>query len=121
MSTTILYVDDEAINLMMFTYNFKARYNVLTGSSGEVGLKILKENPLVRVVISDMRMPGMDGIEFITRAKLHHPEVSYFILTGFDITEEIAKAIESNLINKYFRKPFDFNEVDSAIRASLGQ
>ena len=59
---TILYVDDEDVNLMLFELNFKKKFNVLTALNGEKGLEILKDNNNVEVVISDMKMPGMNGI-----------------------------------------------------------
>jgi two-component system, response regulator, stage 0 sporulation protein F len=120
MSTTItvLYVDDEPINLTLFTLNFKSKYTVVTANDGYSGLQKLKEIPEVSVVISDMKMPGMNGIEFIKLAKAEFPNITFFILTGFDITEEISRALEMGLINKYFRKPFNIREIDRAISES---
>ncbi len=112
---TLLYVDDEPINLKLFALNFKNKFNVLTAESGAEGYELLKKNPQTSVVISDMKMPGMNGIEFIRLAKKDFPEISYFILTGFDITEEIADALNERLIHKYFRKPFNMKEIESSI------
>lgn len=117
---SVLYVDDEPINLKLFELNFRSKYNILTASDGFEGLEVLKNNPGIKVVISDMRMPRMNGIEFITTAKKSFPHISYYILTGFDITDEINEAIEKKLINKYFRKPFNFKEIDSAISDAVG-
>ncbi|HCX99748.1 MAG TPA: two-component system response regulator, partial [Bacteroidales bacterium] len=61
---SVLYVDDEPINLRLFELNFKNAFNVTTALSGFDGLEILKNNPDIPVVVSDMRMPKMDGIEF---------------------------------------------------------
>ena len=116
---TILYVDDEPINLKLFALNFKNKFVVLTAESGTEGYELLKKNPHTAVVISDMKMPGMNGIEFIKLAKKEFPEISYFILTGFDITEEIADALNERLIHKYFRKPFNMKEIESAITEIL--
>jgi response regulator RpfG family c-di-GMP phosphodiesterase len=112
---SILYVDDEPINLMLFSLNFKSKYNIITALSGMEGLTKLKENSAVSIVISDMRMPGMNGIEFIRRAKKEFPSIKYYILTGFDITEEIAEALSQKLICKYFNKPFNIEEIDKSI------
>jgi len=112
---TLLYVDDEPINLKLFALNFKNKFNVLTAESGAEGYELLKKNPETSVVISDMKMPGMNGIEFIRLAKKDFPEISYFILTGFDITEEIADALNERLIHKYFRKPFNMKDIESSI------
>lgn len=117
--TTLLYVDDEPINLRIFAINFKKKFAVITAESGYDGLELLKLHPEITVVISDMKMPGMDGIEFIKLAKKDFPHISFFILTGFDITQEIAEALEKGLINKYFRKPFDMKEVEISIQEAL--
>jgi len=118
-NATLLYVDDEPINLTVFELNFKKKYKVITASSGKEGLLRLEENRDIIIVISDMKMPGMDGIEFIRKAKENFDSITYFILTGFDITEEISKALDENIIQKYFRKPFNVKEIDSTIAKIL--
>lgn len=112
---TLLYVDDEPLNLKLFALNFKKKFNVLTAESGAEGLDQLKVNPQTTVVISDMKMPSMCGIEFIKLAKKDFPNITYYILTGFDITEEIADALNERLIHKYFRKPFNMKEIEASI------
>lgn len=112
---TILYVDDEEINLMLFQINFKEKYNVIGTDSVSEGFKLLKKHPEISVVISDMRMPDMNGIQFIRKAKKKYPKICYFILTGYDITDEIAEALKTKLINFYFKKPFNMKEIDSSI------
>jgi CheY-like chemotaxis protein len=111
----LLYVDDEPINLRLFTINFSGKFQVLTAGSGFEGLTLLKTNPQVAVVISDMKMPGMNGVEFIRKAKLEYPYISFFILTGFDITEEISLALREGIIHRYFRKPFNIREIETAV------
>ncbi len=118
-TTTLLYVDDEPMNVKLFQINFRKKYNVITAESGEEGLEKLKENPETSVVISDMKMPGMNGIEFIKLARQDFPDISYYILTGFDITEEIADALNERIIHKYFRKPFNMKEIELAITEVL--
>jgi len=111
----ILYVDDEKINLKLLELNFRGKFEVLTAEDGFSGIKKLDENPDVPVIISDMKMPGMDGLEFIRKAKEKHPDKKYYILTGFDITDEIQESLRTGLIVKYFRKPFNKNEIEAAI------
>jgi response regulator RpfG family c-di-GMP phosphodiesterase len=117
---TILYVDDEDINLFLFERSFQSIYTILTASSGEEGLKKLEEKPNdIIVVISDMRMPGMDGIEFIRKAKAIHKNIAYFILTAFDYSEEINDALKENLINKFFTKPFDIEQIKKSVEIAV--
>ena len=114
---TILYVDDEEINLFLFQHQFKAKYNVLVASSPLQGLEILQNNSDdIIVVISDMRMPKMNGLEFISQAKEKYNKLFYFILTAFDYDDDINAALEEKLIHKFFSKPFDFDEIDKAIQ-----
>ncbi|MDD2564444.1 MAG: response regulator [Salinivirgaceae bacterium] len=109
--TKILYVDDELINLQLFDLNFNKSYNVLMADNGFTGLEMLESNTNISVVISDMKMPNMNGLEFIKRAKEKHPQKRYCIMTGFDMTDEIREALVNGLIVKYFRKPYNKNEI----------
>ena len=113
--TTILYVDDEEINLLLFEINMKAKFNILTAKSGTKGLIQIKENSDICVVISDMKMPEMNGLEFIKQAKKNNPNIHYFILTGFHINNEIEKALKEKLIINYFSKPLDINDITTTI------
>ena len=116
----ILYVDDEIINLQLFEINFSDKYHVLKAESGIQGLEVLENNQNILVVISDMKMPIMNGIEFITKAKEKFPDIKFYILTGFEITEEIQVALKKKLILKYFRKPFDMDEINSSLEEAIG-
>jgi two-component system response regulator (stage 0 sporulation protein F) len=116
---TILYIDDEPINLMLFDINFKRDYNVITAATGNEGLEKLRSFHNIKVVVSDMNMPGMNGIEFIIKAKADHPQNIYYILTGYDITKEIADALNDKIILNYFRKPFNIKEIKASIEKDL--
>jgi two-component system response regulator (stage 0 sporulation protein F) len=112
---TILYIDDEPINIMVFKELFSSTYNVVTATSGLEGIGILRAKNDITVVISDMKMPNMNGLEFIKKAKIEYPQIAYFILSGYNITEEIADALNSKLILKYFCKPLNVREIRDSI------
>ncbi|MFZ9046461.1 MAG: response regulator [Cyclobacteriaceae bacterium] len=113
---SLLYVDDEPANLFLFEASFQSSFKVHTASSGSEGLAILDDHMNdIMVVITDMRMPKMNGIEFVREAKSKHKDAAYFILTGFDFNADIEEAIEEGLIIKYFTKPFDQNLIRSYI------
>lgn len=115
----ILYVDDEIINTMLFKIMFLQRYDVEEAESGFKGLEVLKEKPDIMVVISDMKMPLMNGIEFITKAKSLYPDKYFCILTGYEITAEIQESLSKGLIFKSFLKPFKMDEIISAIEEEI--
>lgn len=113
--TVILYVDDEPINLMLFEKVFEKTHTIITAKSGYEGLDKLSNNSTISIIISDMRMPSMNGIEFIRKAKKEFPTIKCYILTGCDIVEEIKDALDEKLILKYFSKPFNMQEIENAI------
>jgi two-component system response regulator (stage 0 sporulation protein F) len=113
---TILYVDDEQINIIVFEGIFRKKYKVITAISPFEGLDKLKyHKDDIIVVISDMKMPGMNGIEFIRKAREQFDNIAYFILSGFDFNDEIMEALDKKLIYKFLRKPFDFDEIITSI------
>lgn len=117
---TILYVDDEESNLFVFEKMFETKYKVLTAHSGKEGLEQLEGHSTdIIVVISDMRMPLMNGVEFIRKAKDTYTNIAYFILTGFDFNDEIEEALKSHLIHKFFTKPFEMKEIELAISEAI--
>ena len=121
----ILYVDDEEPNLFLFEVTFEEKYQVITSSSGKEGLeKLAGAHNKIIVVISDMRMPEMNGVEFIRRARERYDNIGYFILTGYDYNQEIDSAIKEGVVHKFFTKPFDQKEIEAAIdefRSSFNQ
>ncbi len=113
---TILYVDDEEMNLFIFEASFKRNYQVLTAASGKEGLDKLQEayNDII-VVISDMNMPEMNGVKFIKEARKNFEKVGYFILTGYGFNHEIERALKENVVHKFFTKPFEPDQIEAAI------
>ncbi|PJZ45604.1 response regulator [Leptospira brenneri] len=113
----LLYVDDEILNLYLFRDYFKNDFDVIVAQSGEEAIEELQENEDIQFVISDMRMPEMTGLEFITKAKAIRPNIVYCILTGYDLTPEIQTAIIEKRVARYFSKPFDPTEIGSFLSA----
>ena len=111
---TILYVDDEENNLFSFKAAFRRDYNILTAISGEEGIELLRNNP-VNLIITDQRMPGMTGIEFLENVIPEYPDVIRMILTGFSDVEAIINAINTGRVYRYITKPWDENELRMTI------
>lgn len=113
---TVLYLDDEKDNLFIFEANFNEIFHVITSTSPTTALEKLDTHyDDIIAVISDMRMPTMNGVEFIKKAKSQYNKVFYYILTGFGQNDEIEEAISNHLIHKCFTKPFDAEEIESTI------
>ena len=103
----ILYVDDESINLRLFKISFKDNCDITTSQSGEEGLKLLKEQNRYDIIISDQRMPGMSGTEFMIEAKKFLPQSKYILLTGYTDIEALEKAINEVGLWQYVKKPWE--------------
>ncbi|MEO9806405.1 MAG: response regulator [Reichenbachiella sp.] len=117
MNTTVLYVDDEDIPRLIFEKSFESKYSILVAGSGQEALdKIAELEDEFIVVISDMRMPEMNGLEFIIEARDQYKNMACFILTSLDQDDELEQAINDNLIEKVFNKPLNVAEIDEAIK-----
>lgn len=111
MRKRILYVDDEKMNLLLFEANLKDKFEIVTAEGAIEALKIIEEKNNFEVVISDMKMPLMNGVEFIKNAKLKLQNARYYILTGYGMTDEIKNALNNNLILKKLDKPLNISEI----------
>lgn len=115
----ILYVDDEPMNLELFEMNFSPLYEVFTSTNGYLGLEILKENPDITGVISDLKMPLINGFEFLERVKENFPEMKCFLMSGYDLNDQIANALKTGLILTHFIKPFDLAKIKTTLEKHL--
>ncbi len=104
---TILFVDDELPILKSLNRLFMdTEYEVLTAGSGEEALEILADEK-VDIVITDMRMPVMDGYQLLEKIKERHPNVLRIILSGYSEKNTILAALQKNLAKLYILKPWD--------------
>ncbi|OFX26527.1 MAG: hypothetical protein A2041_09495 [Bacteroidetes bacterium GWA2_31_9b] len=115
----ILYIDDQKINLLLFTEVFKDEYFIFEATSGAEGLEILKSEH-VDLIISDQAMPQMTGVEFFEKALLIDPGPNRILLTAFKDLNALAEAINRAKIFRYVNKPWNKvdlqNIMDSAIQ-----
>ncbi|MEK8034043.1 HD domain-containing phosphohydrolase [Ideonella sp. DXS29W] len=118
---TILLVDDESSVLHALRRVFRPMgCKVLLAGSGAEGLTLLEANP-VDLVISDMRMPEMDGARFLELARDRRPDVVRILLTGYaDIGSTIA-AINRGEIHRYITKPWDDQDLMLVVRETLAR
>lgn len=102
----ILYVDDEEINLELLQLTFMNELEVITATSAKEGLQLLMENPGIPVVISDLKMPEMNGLDFIKEIKSSYPGKICMLLTGFMESEIMMEGFNKELIFRYIMKPW---------------
>lgn len=110
----ILYIDDEANNLVTFKANFRKHYKIFTAESAQEGLKILKKQT-IQVIISDQRMPHMTGVEFLESILTDYPDPIRILLTGYSDVETIIQAINKGQVYRYILKPFNETELKVTI------
>lgn len=107
MERVLLLVDDEENILRSLRRTFhRAGYKILIANSGEEGLKLLEKNE-VGVIVSDQRMPGMTGSEFLRRAREKFPEAIRIMLSGYTELSSVTKAINQGSIYKFLTKPWE--------------
>lgn len=111
----ILYVDDEMHNLMSFKATFRIKYDVMTAISGEEAIKLLDNNE-IHVIITDQRMPGMTGTEFLESILDRHSDVMRILLTGYADINAVIDAVNKGKIFHYLSKPWNEQELDDTIQ-----
>ncbi|VAX07062.1 Response regulator [hydrothermal vent metagenome] len=118
---TLLFVDDEANILSALKRLFRPLgYRIITAQSGREGLELLQQQT-VDLVISDMRMPEMDGAAFLEQVVAHWPDTVRILLTGYaDLTSTI-KAVNSGQIYRYISKPWEENDITLSVKRALEQ
>ena len=114
----ILYVDDEANNLHSFKATFRIKYNVFVALSGDEAIKILAEQP-IEIIITDQRMPGMTGVEFLESIIPDHPDPMRILLTGYADMTAVIDAINKGKIFHYLTKPWKEEELDETIQKAV--
>jgi response regulator RpfG family c-di-GMP phosphodiesterase len=117
----ILLVDDEqSITRSLQRLFRKEKYQVLTATSGPEGLDILAamDQP-VSLIISDQRMPGMTGAQFLEKARTLAPDAIRFLLTGYSDVKDILDAVNKGEIHRYLTKPWNDDDLLLQVRSAL--
>jgi putative nucleotidyltransferase with HDIG domain len=116
---TLLFVDDEPSILSALRRLFRPHgYTILMAESGDEGLEIIAREH-VDLVISDMRMPIMDGARFLEQVRLRQPSAVRILLTGYADISSTIDAINCGEIYRYIAKPWDDNDIVLLVRDAL--
>lgn len=117
---TVLLVDDEenilrSIQRLLMDEDF----DIETATSGEAALEKLQTIANVGLIVSDQRMPGMNGAEFLGRSREISPHAQRILLTGYSDINATIEAINKGGASRYLSKPWDDDELTGAIRAAI--
>ena len=117
----VLFVDDEQPVLDAIAANLRRTVDVMTATSGAQGLEMLKADPRIQVVVSDMRMPAMNGAAFLTQAREVAPLAVRMLLTGQADLESAITAVNKGQIFRFLTKPCPRDELRLAIETAVEQ
>jgi response regulator RpfG family c-di-GMP phosphodiesterase len=114
----VVCVDDEPHVLSGISLHLRRRYDVETATSGPAALELLARQPPAAVVISDMRMPGMNGAELLAKASRAHPHTTRILLTGHADADAAIAAVNKGAVFRFLVKPCPPPELLGAVDAA---
>ncbi len=118
---TILLIDDEVSFVETMAKRLtKRNFKVLTAFSGDDGLKLLKQQSGIEVVVLDVKMPGKDGIATLQEIRLIYPLVEVIMLTGHATVETGIEGMKLGAFD-YMMKPCDMNQLFSKLKEAAGK
>lgn len=115
----VLIVDDEPTLLSGLSDLFGQEYALFTSASAEGGLAIL-ESERIEVVLSDYKMPGMDGLSFLIEVKRRRPEVVRILMTAYADMQLVIRAMNEGEVHRFIAKPFKSSELRTMLRECAG-
>ena len=110
--TKLMVVDDDPeVRVIVAEFLEDFGYDVLQASNGADALDLLASTPDLRMIITDIRMPDMSGIELAKVATLRHEDLKIILISGYFVSQQIE--------HRFLRKPFRMRDLESAVRAEL--
>ena len=103
--------DDPEVRVIVAEFLEDFGYNVLQASSAAEALKLLDTAPDLRMIITDIRMPDMSGIELADAATQRHSDLKVILISGYFVSQHLER--------RFLRKPFRMRELEAAVRAEL--
>jgi response regulator RpfG family c-di-GMP phosphodiesterase len=121
MNEKILFVDDEENILHSLKRELRKRYEISTASSGAEALAVMQQQGPFAVIVSDMRMPEMNGIQLLTMVKDLYPDTVRLMLTGNADQETAIEAVNKGAIFRFLNKPCPTSTLVMALALALRQ
>ncbi len=117
----ILFVDDEINILKSYKRTLRSYFSVSTALGGKEALRIMDEEGPFAVVVSDIKMPQMDGIELLSKIRTSYPDSVRMVLTGFADLEIAIGAVNHGDIFRFLTKPCQTEDLIKAVEAGIRQ
>jgi len=112
-------VDDEEAILETMAFTFEDDYDVTTSPDPERALSLMGSDGPFAVVITDQRMPGMTGVEFLAQVWERHPETTRIMLTGFADMDATIQAINDGHVFAYVNKPWEPDQLKQVVKSAV--
>ncbi|MBN1818332.1 MAG: PAS domain-containing protein [Sedimentisphaerales bacterium] len=117
----ILCLDDENNVRNSFVRQFRNGYDVTTASDAEQALDCIRQSDPFSVIITDLRMPGMDGLAFLQAARLLTPDSVFIMLTGHAETQVAVKAVNEGRLFRFLTKPCPLEMMRQTLEEAVAQ
>ena len=112
----LMVVDDEPDNLDLLYRTFRREFRVFKADGAMKALELLDKEGEMAVIISDQRMPQMNGTEFLSKTVDRFPETIRILLTGYTDVEDLVEAINSGKVFKYITKPWNPENLKAVVQ-----
>ena len=117
----ILFVDDDSSVLATCKRNLRKHFHVETALGGQQGLEAIDNHGPFAVIISDLRMPGIDGIEFLASAREQSPDSVFMMFTGYADVQTAFEAVNEGTVFRFLIKPCPLETLVKALKAGIAQ
>ena len=118
MKASILIVDDEKDTRELMARALGVDYHVTTAPDAELAIKALEADPSIALMLSDVRMPGADGIQLLKAAKKMRPQLACILLTAFGSVDLAVEAMKDGA-DDFLTKPVDLDQLDLRVAKAL--
>lgn len=116
----ILYVDDEEKSLKYFDRAFSEQFRIFTASNAQDGYRLLEQHKdEIGLIMTDQRMPGEKGVQFLEKARLLRPRIIRILVTAFSDLDAAIQAVNTGAIYKYITKPWEVPLLETTLKRGL--
>jgi response regulator RpfG family c-di-GMP phosphodiesterase len=121
MDERVLCVDDDPKILEAFQRLLRNKFQIITANGAEPGLQALEQKGPIAVVLSDQKMPGMDGVEFLAKTREISPDSVRMMLTGYGALSIAMEAVNEGHVFRFLLKPCPYEKLVRALNAAIEQ